>query len=99
MTRAEAPAEPEPLEASTRGRGATPAPKPARAPAARTAKRIKGRTVYIPDDLWERIIVQAHRRDVTISDYVTLLLERHVPDHRVLRSGVPASADQGEDAA
>lgn len=64
------------------------------------AKRIKGRTVYIPDDLFERIIVQAHRRDVTISDYVCLLLERHVPDHRVVRSGVAAQpAEQGDSDA
>jgi hypothetical protein len=65
----------------------TPASKTRQAPAARAAKRIKGRTVYISDDLFERIIVQAHRRDVTISDYICLLLDRHVPDHRVVRSG------------
>jgi hypothetical protein len=92
--------EPDPaqVEAAPKGRGVTPAPKPSRAPAARTAKRIKGRTVYLPDDLFERIIVQAHRKDLTISDYIANLLDRHVPDHR--RVG-PASivTDQGEDAA
>jgi hypothetical protein len=76
-----------PVEAGSKGRGAASPSKPSRAPAARPAKRIKGRTVYIADDLWERIIVQSHRRDVTISDYICLLLDRHVPDHRVVRSG------------
>jgi len=84
-------------EPAPKGRGTASAAKTSRAPAARTAKRIKGRTVYIADDLFERIIVQAHRRDVTISDYVCLLLDRHVPDHRVVRSGPSASAaDQGD---
>jgi hypothetical protein len=50
--------------------------------AARAAKRVKGRTVYLPDDLFERILVQSHRRGLTISDYVTGILERSVPDHR-----------------
>jgi hypothetical protein len=45
--------------------------------------RIWGRTIYLPDDLFERILVQAHRRDRTISEYVTGILERQVPDHRV----------------
>ena len=81
-------------EGAPKGRGATPTPKPSRAPASRAAKRIKGRTVYLPDDLFERILVQAHRRDLTISDYIAMLLERHVPDHRVVRSGtVVASAE------
>ena len=58
-------------------------PKPAEA---RAAKRIKGRTIYLPDDLFERIIVQAHRRNLTISDYVAGILARQVPDHRVVRA-------------
>jgi hypothetical protein len=41
-----------------------------------------GRTIYLHDDLFERILVQAHRRDKNISDYVSWLLDRHVPDHR-----------------
>lgn len=49
---------------------------------ARQAKRVKGRTIYLPDDLFERIMVQAHRRELTISDYVASILNRHVPDHR-----------------
>ena len=74
-----------------KGRG--PAPKKPRSVEARTAKKIRGRTVYIPDDLFERIIVQAHRRDRTISEYVVGILERQVPDHRVIR------ADPGENGA
>ena len=58
-------------------------PKPAEA---RAAKRIKGRTIYLHDDLFERIIVQAHRRGRTISEYVAAVLDRQVPDHRVVRA-------------
>jgi hypothetical protein len=73
-----------------RGRGATPR-KP-RAADARAAKRITGRTIYLPDDLFERILVQAHRRKKTISEYVASILERQVPDHRVIRAE-PAEGD------
>jgi hypothetical protein len=52
----------------------------------RTVRRIRGRTIYLPDDLFERILVQAHRRDRTISEYVADILERQVPDHRVARA-------------
>jgi hypothetical protein len=86
-----------PAEPTTKGRGASPAAKAARAPASRTAKRVKGRTVYLGDDLFERIIVQAHRKDVTISDYIAGLLERHVPDHRRIVSGPAPVAVEPED--
>jgi hypothetical protein len=59
------------------------------------SRRIKGRTIYLPDDLFERILVQAHRRDRTISEYVTGILERQVPNHRTTRvesAGDPAEA-------
>ncbi len=72
------------LSATSRGRGV--APKKPRAVDARTAKRIRGRTIYLPDDLFERILVQAHRRDRTISEYVAGILERQVPDHRIARA-------------
>lgn len=49
------------------------------------AKKTKARTIHLPDDLFERILVQSHRRDKTISEYVSMLLDRHVPDHRVVR--------------
>jgi hypothetical protein len=49
------------------------------------ASKARARTIYLPDDLFERIIVQAHRRDCTISEYVAALLDRQVPDHRVMR--------------
>ena len=90
--------EPSPVEAGPKGRGAASASKSSRAPTARTAKRIKGRTLYLADDLWERLIVQAHRRDVTISDYASLLLDRHVPDHRNVRAGASiALSDPADD--
>jgi len=74
---------------ATRGRGATS--RKTKGVDARAAKRIKGRTVYIPDDLFERIIVQAHRRNRTISEYVVSILDRQVPDHRVIRGTEPAA--------
>jgi hypothetical protein len=70
--------------ASSRGRGATS--RKAKAVDARAARRIKGRTIYLPDDLFERILVQAHRRDRTISEYVAGILERQVPDYRTART-------------
>ena len=70
--------------ASSRGRGATP--RKTRAIDARAARRIRGRTIYLPDDLFERILVQAHRRDRTISEYVAGILERQVPDYRTARA-------------
>jgi hypothetical protein len=53
-------------------------------PASRAAKKITGHTIYMPDDLFERIMVQAHRRKRTISEYVAAILERQVPDHRTV---------------
>ena len=76
---------------AARGRGAVP--RKAKTADARAAKRIKGRTIYIPDDLFERIIVQAHRRNRTISEYVVSILDRQVPDHRVIRGAESSSAD------
>jgi hypothetical protein len=75
----------------SRGRGATSRVDPPSKPT-RAAKRAKGRTIYLDDGLFERIIVQAHRKDRTISEYVAALLERHVPDHRTVRA---ASNDDG----
>jgi hypothetical protein len=48
---------------------------------ARKGKGVKGHTVYLPNDLFERITVQALRKDKTISEYLTMLLRRYVPDH------------------
>lgn len=66
-------------EATPRGRGGTA--RKSRTLAARAARRIKGRTIYMADDLFERLLVQSHRRGVTISDYVSSILDRSVPDH------------------
>src|SRR4051794_16588204 len=79
---------------SGKGRGARAADRePSRKPptAARAAKKIKGRTISLDDSLFERILVQAHRRDKTISEYVSAILERQVPDHRTIRTD---SADE-----
>ncbi len=67
----------------SRGRGGTP--KRPRAAEVRASKRVKGHTIYLPDDLFERLLVQSHRRNRTISEYVVGILERQVPDHRVIR--------------
>jgi hypothetical protein len=45
-----------------------------------------GHTIYLPDALFERILVQAHRKKRTISEYVTVILERQVPDYRTTRA-------------
>lgn len=58
------------------------APTKAKSAPKKTGK-VKGHTIYLPDDLFERIMVAAHRRDKTISEYVAAILERQVPDHRV----------------
>ena len=82
------PAESEPAESKSRGA----APKKPRAVEARAARRVTGRTVYVPDDLWERVIVQSHRRNKTFSEYVVGILERQVPDHRVVRGPEESAA-------
>jgi hypothetical protein len=82
--------------AGTKGRGMTSTLKTPRATTARTSKRVKGRTIYMGDDLYERILVQAHRKDLTISEYVCQLCERHVPDHRTIRNGMNITTEQGE---
>jgi hypothetical protein len=74
-----------------KGRGAGRRP---RAAENRAARRVKGRTIYLPDDLFERILIQAHRRDKTISEYVTMVLERQVPDYRQARPE-PTDGDGG----
>jgi hypothetical protein len=89
---------PEPAEPETsRGRGAARADRePARkgrAAAGQGARKIKGRTIYLPEDLFERIMVQAHRKGRTISEYVTTILERQVPDYRTVR-GDPAEPER-----
>jgi predicted DNA-binding protein len=48
--------------------------------------KTKGRTIYLPETLFERIMVQAHRKGRTISEYVTAILERQVPDYRTSRA-------------
>ncbi len=86
--------EDEPVAAGRgRGRG-TSAQASGRAASEKAKKKVRGRTIYLPDDLFERILVQAHRRDKTISDYVAAILERQVPDHRVSR-GVDAGSEAG----
>ena len=51
-----------------------------------------GHTIYIPDALFERIMVQAHRKKKTISEYVSLILDRQVPDYRTTRAGAEDAA-------
>jgi hypothetical protein len=56
--------------ATTKGRGAV----------VRKSKLGPGRTIHLQDDLFERILVHAHRRGKNISEYVAGILERQVPD-------------------
>jgi hypothetical protein len=73
----------EPVPAST-GRGASPK----NAGNAKPVKKSRGQTIDLPDDLFERIIVQAHRRGKTISESVKRILGRQVPDYRTIRTDV-----------
>src|SRR4051794_17342713 len=76
-----------------KGRGGSSASR-ARASAAAAVRKTKPRTLHLPDELFERLLVQSHRKGRTISDYVAALLDRHVPDHRtVVRSAAPAEDD------
>lgn len=84
-------ADPEPTP--TKGRGGNASAR-ARASSATTKRTTKPRTIHLPDDLFERILVQSHRRDKTISEYVAALLDRHVPDHRVVRSAGSADSEE-----
>ena len=77
----EPPAVEETEEPTLQSRGGNSRGK-ASALAARQAKKIKGRTIYLNDDLFERVMVQSHRKEMTISDYVSWILNRHVPDHQ-----------------
>src|SRR4051794_27885785 len=70
--------------ARSKGRGAAKATP--RAPSAKPAKKAKGRTIYLDDALFERVVVQSLRRGKTISEYVAAILERQVPDHRTIRA-------------
>jgi hypothetical protein len=56
--------------AATKGRGTV----------AKKSKLGAGRTIHLQDDLFERIMVHAHRRGKNISEYVAWILERQVPD-------------------
>ena len=67
-----------PETARGRGAGRTPTRKPRDSAKA----DVKGRTIYLPETLFERIMVQAHRKRKTISEYVTGILDRQVPDYR-----------------
>jgi hypothetical protein len=55
-------------------------------------KKVKPRTVYLPDDLFERVWLQAHRKDMTISEYVTWALSRQVPGPRAARDADDTAA-------
>ena len=68
-----------------KGRGVAREPRKVKASASGVVKT-KARTLYLPEPLFERIMVQAHRKGKTISEYVTTILERQVPDYRVSRS-------------
>jgi len=56
------------------------------------APNVEGRTIYLHNALFERIMVQAHRKRKTISEYVTGILERQVPDYRTTPSA-PVDTD------
>jgi hypothetical protein len=86
----------EPIEPAAPAKGRGAAPKKPKAAESLADRGFKGRTVYMPDDLFERILVQAHRKGKTISGYVVMVLERGVPDHRAPRRPGRAEAVEAE---
>jgi macrodomain Ter protein organizer (MatP/YcbG family) len=68
---------------------------PAKGKAAAKKAKVRGRTIYLDDVLFERIMVAAHRRDRTISEFVSGLLDRHVPNH-LAREEVPQPRPEQE---
>ena len=83
---------PEGSAETTRGRGVARKAKASAGPSSR--QDVKGRTIYLPEQLFERIMVQAHRKKRTISEYVAGILDRQVPDYRTV-----GRAEAGDDAA
>lgn len=79
--------QPDPEPATSKGRGSK---------AGRTGKvkgkKIKARTFYIPDDLFELVWIRAHRREQTLSEYVTMVLGREVRGTRGSRDADDAAA-------
>jgi predicted CopG family antitoxin len=75
-----------------KGRGAGRAEK--KPPAVKPQKKDLGRarTVHLPDDVYERILVRAKRRKVTISEFMATLIRRHVPDHLGTQGGTADDA-------
>ncbi len=58
-----------------------PSRKPT-SPVSSKAKGVTGRTIYMPDELHERLWLAARRRGKTVSELATMLLDRHVPRGR-----------------
>ena len=48
----------------------------------------------LSEALFERIMVQAHRKGRTISEYVTAILDRQIPDYRTARPD-PDNGERG----
>jgi hypothetical protein len=79
--------QPEPELASSKGRGSK---------AGRTGKvkgkKIKARTFYIPDDLFELVWIRAHRKEKTLSEFVVSVLEKEVRGTRGSRDADDVAA-------
>ena len=85
---------PDETEGQGRGRRSSESRR-GRAASKAASKKSKPRTIHLPDDLFERVLVQSHRRGLTISDYVASVLDRQVPDHRVVRATDAPDAQAG----
>jgi hypothetical protein len=80
---------PGPEPAPAKGRGAAPA-KGGRTGGVK-GKRVRAHTVYLPEDLFERVWIQARRRGKTLSEYVTWALERQAAGPRAGRDAEDAA--------
>jgi hypothetical protein len=74
-----------------KGRGV--ARKGKAAPTSSSRQDVKGHTIYMHESLFERIMVQAHRKRKTISEYVAGILDRQVPDYRTAGRGDAGDTD------
>lgn len=53
--------------------------------------KVKPHAFYLPESLFERILVAAHRREKTLSEYVANILDKQVPAYRATRDGDESS--------
>jgi hypothetical protein len=80
--------EPRPAPAKGRGTG-TGLAKGGRTGGVK-GKQVRAHTIYLPQDLYQRVWLTADRKDMTLSEYVAWALDRQVPKYRLTADGSDA---------